>query len=91
MSVTGSLISGAAAILLLSAPVPEAEVTQWIADLSARYGQVDPHLAQGQETWQWVRRRQMIRLTTRMEQGRRVVSISLVDGPLLDGLDERAR
>jgi hypothetical protein len=88
--VTGSLISGAAAILLLSAPAPDAEVSQWIADLSARYGQVDPHRAQGQETWQWVRRRQMIRLTTRLEQGRRVVSVSLVDGPLLDGLDKKA-
>jgi hypothetical protein len=87
---TGSLISGAAAILLLSAPAPDAEVSQWIADLSARYGQVDPHRAQGQETWQWVRRRQMIRLTTRLEQGRRVVSVSLVDGPLLDGLDKKA-
>ena len=91
MSVTGSLISGTAAILLLSAPAPDAEISQWLADLSARYGQVSPRLAQGQETWQWVRRRQMIRLTTRMEQGRRFVSVSLVDGPLLDGLDERAR
>lgn len=87
---TGSLISGAAAILLLTAPAPDAEVSQWIAELSARYGQVEPHRAQGQETWQWVRRRQMIRLTTRLEQGRRVVSVSLVDGPLLDGLDKKA-
>lgn len=87
---TGSLISGAAAILLLTAPAPDAEVSQWIAELSTRYGQVEPHRAQGQETWQWVRRRQMIRLTTRLEQGRRVVSVSLVDGPLLDGLDKKA-
>jgi hypothetical protein len=29
----------------------------------------------------------MIRITTRVEASGRVVSVSLVDGPLLDGLD----
>jgi hypothetical protein len=66
-------------------------MAQWLADLSARYGTVEPRRTQGQATWQWVRQRQMIRLTTRLENGHRVVSVSLMDGPLLDGLDPKAR
>jgi len=91
LSVTGSLISGAAAIILLSAPISDAEASQWVAELMGRYGQVEPRRTQGQESWQWVRRRQMIRLTTRLEDGRRLVSVSLIDGPLLDGLDRDAQ
>jgi hypothetical protein len=66
-------------------------MAQWLVDLSTRFGTVEPRRTQGQETWQWVRQRQMIRLTTRMENGHRIVSVSLMDGPLLDGLDPKAR
>ena len=91
MTVTASLISGRAAIVLLSAPVPEPEVAEWLAELSRRFGTVEPRRAQGLETWQWVRRGRMVRVTTRAERGTLVVSVSLVDGPLLDGLDGKDR
>jgi hypothetical protein len=34
---------------------------------------------------QWVRRGRMIRLTWRLERGEKIVSVSLVDGHVLDG------
>jgi hypothetical protein len=34
---------------------------------------------------QWVRSQQMIRLTWRVENNQKVASVSLVDGPVLDG------
>jgi hypothetical protein len=34
----------------------------------------------------WVQERRMIRVTTRIERGSRVVSVSLVDGVILDNL-----
>jgi hypothetical protein len=89
LALTGSLVSGRLAILLLSAPVSDAEAAGWVVDLATRYGRVEPVHRQGLETWQWVRRRQMIRITAGNDQGQRVVSVSLVDGPLLDGLDRR--
>jgi len=87
LTVTGSLVEGSAAVLLLAAPMDEARLRRWVADLSTRYGEVTPRAANGQLTWQWVRQRRMIRLTTRIEGEGRMVSVSLVDGPLLDGLN----
>jgi len=87
LTVTGSLVDGSAAVLLVAAPVDEARLRRWVADLSTRYGEVAPQASHGQLTWQWVRQRRMIRLTTRTEGETRMVSVSLVDGPLLDGLN----
>jgi hypothetical protein len=87
LTVTGSLVDGSAAVLLLAAPVDEARLRRWVTDLSTRYGEVSPRARHGQLTWQWVRQRRMIRLTTRTEGETRMVSVSLVDGPLLDGLN----
>ena len=91
LTVIASLIGGQAAILLLSAPIPEAEASQWIADLGRRFGAVEPRRTQGLDTWQWVRQRRMIRVTIRRERGVPAISVSLVDGPLLDGLGQGAR
>lgn len=74
------------AVLLVSGAVDDASLTRWIDDLSSRFGQVEPRQANGQLVWQWVRQRRMIRVTTRVERGSRYVSVSLVDGILLDGL-----
>jgi hypothetical protein len=90
LTVTGSLVDGSAAVLLVAAPVDEARLRRWVADLSTRYGDVTPRAANGQRMWQWVRQQRMIRLTTRLEGANRMVSVSLVDGPLLDGLNRRS-
>lgn len=87
IEVTGALVNGSVAVLLLAASVDDPRLERWVGDLSTRYGQVTPRTPHGQTTWQWVRRQRMIRVTTRVETSGRVVSVSLVDGPLLDSLD----
>jgi len=83
---TGSLVGGTSAVLLIVGDVDDAQLKQWVDDLSARYGQVTARLANTQAMWQWVRERRMIRVTTRIERATRVVSVSLVDGVILDNL-----
>jgi len=83
---TGSLVSGTSAVLLIVGDVEDPELRGWVEDLSSRYGQVSARLANTQAMWQWVRERRMIRVTTRIEGGTRVVSVSLVDGIILDNL-----
>lgn len=86
LSLVASLVNGEVAVLMIKGSVGEAGLDRWREHLTTRYGSVSPKRERGQETWQWVRRRRMIRLTTRREDAVRVVSVSLVDGPLLDGL-----
>lgn len=85
-TLTGSLVGGTTAVLLIASDVDDAQLDRWVDDLSGRYGRVTARLANTQAMWQWVRERRMIRITTRIERGTRVVSVSLVDGIILDGL-----
>lgn len=91
LSLVASLVNGEVAVLMIKGSVGEAGLDRWREHLTTRYGSVSPKRERGQETWQWVRRRRMIRLTTRREDAVRVVSVSLVDGPLLDGLGPAPR
>jgi hypothetical protein len=86
LQVTGSVVGGTAAVLLISGQVNDTELNRWVEDLSANYGRVTARLANTQAMWQWVRERRMIRVTTRIERSNRVASVSLVDGVTLDGL-----
>jgi len=84
--VTGSVVGGTTAVLLISGEVDDPALTRWVDDLSAKYGKVTARLANTQAMWQWVRQRRMIRITTRIERSTRVASVSLVDGVTLDSL-----
>ena len=85
-TLTGSLVGGTTAVLLIVGEVDDVELGRWVDDLSTKYGRVTARLANTQAMWQWVRDRRMIRVTTRIERGSRVVSVSLVDGITLDSL-----
>jgi len=91
LTLTASVIDDRLAILLLAGAVNPDGLAVWRERLQSTYGSVTRRTDHGQETWQWIRRRQMLRLTTRIEAGQRVVSVSLIDGPLLDGLNPPAR
>lgn len=86
LTITGSLVHDSAAVLLLRRVTTAATAASWLQHLATRFGVVAPKRDRGQETWQWVRRGRMIRLTTRVESGAVALSVSLVDGRLLDGL-----
>jgi hypothetical protein len=79
-------VDGRAAVLLVHGPVGEEGLARWRDELDNRYGSVPAKHERGQDSWQWVRRNTMLRLTTRREGSARVASVSLVDGSLLDGL-----
>ena len=82
-----SLVSGQTAIILISGRTSHEVISGWITDMSARHGQPTIRSSRGQQTWQWIHRRQMLRLSTRSGPGEPEVALSLIDGPLLDGLD----
>ena len=80
-----SMIDGRAAVLTLSARLPEARFARWREFLEGRYGVV-PEKRQGpMRMLQWVRNGRMLRLSWRAKGRDFETSVSMVDGPLLDG------
>ena len=86
LNIIGSMVNGTAAVLLIEGSVDDVLLTRWVDNLTSEYGKVPAVLANRQAMWQWTRQRRMIRVTTRIDQGVRLVSVSLVDGPILDAL-----
>jgi hypothetical protein len=86
LNIIGSMVNGTAAVLLIEGSVDDVLLTRWVDNLTSEFGEVPAVLANRQAMWQWTRQRRMIRVTTRIDQGVRLVSVSLVDGPILDAL-----
>ena len=84
-----SAIDGRAAILSLKADGTPAQLAAWRGELRNRYGGVETKLQGPQRMMQWVRRGRMIRLTWRMEGSGPSMSVSLVDGHILDDWGRR--
>lgn len=87
-----SLVHDSTAIILLSGSIAPEQIATWLADLERLHGAPEVRRSGPAETrtYQWVRNRQMLRVTVRPGIGDPVVAVSLVDGPLLDGLDRPA-
>jgi hypothetical protein len=80
-----SVIDGRAAITTLSARLPDARFARWREFLEGRYGAV-PEKRQGpMRMMQWVHQGRMLRLSWRPKGRDFETSVSMVDGPLLDG------
>ncbi len=79
-----SAVDSVASIITLSANVETTQLDRWRRDIERRYGRVGAHAQGSQWMMQWVRRGRMLRLTWRMERGQKIVSVSLVDGRVLD-------
>lgn len=84
-----SAIDSLAGIITLKHSGSGAQLNRWRLDLEQRYGLVPTQVQGGQRMQQWVRRGRMIRLTWRREAGGTTVSVSLVDGRVLDGWGAR--
>jgi hypothetical protein len=84
-----SAIDSLSGILSLSHRGSETRLVRWRDDLERRYGPVPTRVQGAQRMKQWVRRGRMIRLTWRREAGVTVISVSLVDGRVLDGWGQR--
>lgn len=79
-----SAMDSVAGVITLSGVLAPEELAVWREHLVTRYGKVGPRVQGTQSMLQWVRRGRMIRLTWRVERGEKVVSVSLVDGRVLD-------
>jgi hypothetical protein len=79
-----SVMDSVAGVITLSSDVTADQLGRWRESLEDRYGRVEPQVQGTQSMLQWVRHGRMLRLTWRMEHGRRTASVSLVDGPVLD-------
>lgn len=79
-----SAMDSVAGVITISAAVAPGQLELWREGLEARYGRVGARIQGVQWMLQWVRRGRMLRLTWRLERGRKVASVSLVDGRVLD-------
>lgn len=82
-------MDGLVGILTVSAPVSDLQLGTWRSSLVSAYGDVPVALQGSQRTLQWIRHRQMLRLTWRVRNERTTASVSLVDGPVVDGWGHR--
>lgn len=80
-----SAIDSSAGIMTVSGAVTGVDLDRWKRHLESLFGVVGARVQGGQWMLQWVRQGRMMRLTWKIEQGSKVASVSLVDGPLLDG------
>lgn len=72
-------------MVTVSASLPTSDFLRWRAELEGAYGAQPATMQGGQGMVQWVLGTQMLRLTWRPGSNRIEASVSLVDGPVLDG------
>jgi hypothetical protein len=84
MDVWVSAVDSVAGVITLSGVLPPDRIDYWRRALLEHYGLVGAKVQGSQSMLQWVRRGRMLRLTWRLEAGRKVASVSLVDGRVLD-------
>jgi hypothetical protein len=84
-----SAIDSLAGIITFKHTGSSGRLTEWRDDLERRYGVVPTRVQGTQRMKQWVRQGRMIRLTWRREADGTSVSVSLVDGRVLDGWGNR--
>jgi hypothetical protein len=84
-----SAVDSLSAVITISGAVSAAQLDRWKECLGSQYGPADTKVQGAQRMMQWIRNRQMIRLTWRWEREEQRASVSLVDGPVLDGWGDR--
>ena len=90
-SLLASLVDGSAAILLLTAPFDAKELVSFREELTGTLGRPNLRQRADQESFEWIRAGKMMRLTSRRGDGRLKVSVSLLQGDLLDPLGKKDR
>jgi len=84
-----SAVDSLGAVLTVSGEVTGAQLEGWQEWLASRYGPSITRVQGTQRMRQWILNRQMLRLTWRSERMVLRASVSLVDGPVLDGWGDR--
>jgi hypothetical protein len=82
-----SMVRDTAAIIVLTANVKESDTREWARALTQDFGQPNHRTDyRVSESWQWIRRGQMLRLIQHRAGGILETALTLTDGPLLDAL-----
>jgi hypothetical protein len=84
-----SAIDSSTGIMTLSGPVSGIELDSLRTGLLRSFGAVDANVQGSQWMMQWVRQGRMLRFTWRIEKGEKILSVSLVDGRVLDAWGRR--
>lgn len=84
-----SALDSLVAVLIVSGPVSPVQFSAWKSSLVSAYGETAVVEQGSQSMLQWVRHRQMLRMTWREFTDSTAASVSLIDGPILDGWDRR--
>jgi hypothetical protein len=79
-----SAIDSVASVMTISGDGSGGQVDRWRRALERRYGSVGAKVQGSQWMMQWVQRGRMLRLTWRTDGNDKPVSVSLVDGRVLD-------
>ncbi len=82
-----SSVRDTAAVIVLTANVTVSDTREWARALTQDFGapihKTDHRVS---ESWQWIRKGQMLRLIQRRAGGVLETAVTLTDGPLLDAL-----
>ena len=82
-----SSVRDTAAVIVLTARVTGKEAREWVGDLTRDFGTPSHRTdRRSSESWQWVRKGQMLRVIGQTTGAVREVAVTLTDGPLLDAL-----
>jgi hypothetical protein len=84
-----SAIDSSTGIMTLSGAVSGIELDSLRSGLQRTFGVVDANVQGSQWMMQWVRQGRMLRFTWRIEKGEKILSVSLVDGRVLDDWGRR--
>jgi hypothetical protein len=79
-----SAVDSVASVMTISGYGSGGQVDRWRRALERRYGNVSAKVQGSQWMMQWVQQRRMLRLTWRTDRNDKPVSVSLVDGRVLD-------
>jgi hypothetical protein len=79
-----SAVDSITSVITLSGDGSGGQVDRWRRSITRRYGSVGAKVQGSQWMMQWVRQGRMLRLTWRTDRDGKPVSVSLVDGRVLD-------
>jgi hypothetical protein len=80
-----SSIRDSAAVIVLTTAMSDTDTREWVRTLAQELGP-PTHKRGARESWQWVRRGQMLRVVLHRAGKQMEAAITLTHGPLLDGL-----
>jgi len=79
-----SAIDSISGVITISGQLESTQFARWKTSIERRYGPAGARVEGSQWMMQWVHRQRMLRLTWRVERGKRSASVSLIDGRVLD-------